>query len=75
MKRKVFFAASLLFFGWSVTACEELIGCKKCQDVTYEDGIEVFATPETEYCGDELVAKEATPDLPIGNQIIKVECR
>jgi hypothetical protein len=75
MKRKLFFAASFLLIAWSFTACEALSGCKVCQDVTYENNQEVFSTSETEFCGDDLIAKEATPDVSVGNQVIKVECR
>ncbi len=75
MKRKLFYIVTYLILALIVNSCEALIGCKKCKDVTYEDGIEVFSTPETEYCGDELVEKESTPDAPVGNQILKVECR
>jgi hypothetical protein len=31
--------------------------------------------PETEYCGADLIAKEATPDITIGTVTTKVECR
>jgi len=75
MKRKFLYLLSFLFLAWIANSCEALSGCKKCQDVTYEDGVVVFATPETEYCGEELIKKESIPDAPVGNQIIKVECR
>jgi hypothetical protein len=74
MKRKFLFLVSFLLLASIVNSCEAIIGCKKCQDVTYEDGKEVFATLETEYCGDELIKKESIPDTPVGNQILKVEC-
>jgi len=74
MKRKIAFIAMLLFISWAANSCEALSGCKVCQDITYEDGKEVFSTPETEFCGDELIAKETTPDATFGNQIIKVKC-
>lgn len=74
MKSKSLFIAALLFISWAVNSCEALSGCKVCQDITYEGGKEVFSTPETEFCGDQLIAKEATPDITVGNQIIKVEC-
>lgn len=75
MKRKILLAALSVLLAVAVNSCEALSGCKVCQDVTYEDGVEVYATPETEFCGDELVKKEATDDVTVGNQVIKVRCR
>jgi hypothetical protein len=75
MKSRILFIAVLLFLCWSVNSCEMISGCKICQDITYENGQEVFASPETEFCGDELIAKETTPDVTVGNQTIKVKCR
>jgi hypothetical protein len=75
MKGKILFIAALLFICWAANSCEALSGCKICQDITYEDGKEVFATPDEEFCGDELIAKESTPDATVGNQVIKVKCR
>jgi hypothetical protein len=75
MKKQVLFGAAFLFIVCSVTSCEKLGGCKKCKDVTYENNSVVFSSPETEYCGTDLLIKEATEDVPIGSQIIRVECR
>jgi hypothetical protein len=74
VKSKFLFIAAFLLLSWAANSCEALTGCKVCQDVTYEDEKEVYSTAETEFCGDDLIKKEATPDLPIGKQIIKVEC-
>jgi hypothetical protein len=63
MKTKLVFGAAFLFVVWAATSCEALSGCKKCKDVIYE------------YCGAELIAKEATPDVTVGSQTTKVECR
>ncbi|MBK7711322.1 MAG: hypothetical protein IPJ37_10515 [Bacteroidales bacterium] len=75
MKNRIKFIAALLFICWAANSCEAISGCKVCQDVTYENGLEVFSSPETEFCGDELIAKETTPDVTVGNQVIKVKCR
>jgi hypothetical protein len=75
MKRKFISGAVFVLLAWAATSCEALTGCKVCQDVTYENNSVLYSSPETEFCGDELIKKEATPDLPIGNQVIKVECR
>jgi hypothetical protein len=74
MKSKSVLFAVLLFIYWAANSCEALNGCKVCQDITYEDGKEVFSTPDKEFCGDELLTKEATPDVTVGNQTIKVKC-
>jgi hypothetical protein len=74
VKSKLYITAIFLLLAWAANSCEALTGCKVCQDITYEDGKEVSSTPETEFCGDDLIKKEATPDLPIGKQIIKVKC-
>lgn len=74
MKRKIISAAVFILLSWAATSCEALTGCKVCQDVTYENNAILYSSPETEFCGEELIKKEATPDLPLGNQVIKVEC-
>jgi hypothetical protein len=75
MKRKLLFGSAFLFIMFSVTSCEKLGGCKVCQDVRYEAGAVIGATAETEFCGTQLIQKEATPDLTIGSITTKVECR
>jgi hypothetical protein len=75
MKRRVLFGAGILLITWSVTSCEKLGGCKVCQDVTYENNVVVFASPEEKYCGADLLIKESTKDVINYNQVIKVECR
>jgi hypothetical protein len=75
MKTKLVFGAAFLFVVWAATSCEALSGCKKCKDVIYERGSVVNSGSEIEYCGAELIAKEATPDVTVGSQTTKVECR
>jgi hypothetical protein len=75
MKTKLLFGAAFLFVAWTTTSCEVLSGCKVCKDVTYENGAVLFSGVETEYCGADLIAKEATPDVTVGTHTIKVECR
>jgi hypothetical protein len=74
MKRKLLFGASLLFIAWAATSCEDLL-CKFCKNVTYENGAVINSGTETEYCGADLITKEATPDVTIGSLTTKVECR
>lgn len=78
MKKKLVFAASFILVAWSLTSCEALFqNCKICQTNTYENGTLTDEGEEAEYCGADLLTKEATPDIPIPalNQVIKVECR
>jgi hypothetical protein len=75
MKRKLFFGATFLFIAWAAGSCESISGCKVCKNVTYENGSVVNSTSETEYCGSDLVKKEATPDVTVGSLTTKVECR
>jgi hypothetical protein len=75
MKRKLLFGAAFLCVAWAVTSCEALSGCKKCRDVIYENGSVVNPGTDVEYCGTELIKKEATPNVTIGALTTKVECR
>jgi len=75
MKKKLIFAAAFLLMASAFSSCEGLFQkCKMCATNTYENGTLVIAGSEAEYCGTDLVTKEAVPDIPVGNQIIKVEC-
>jgi hypothetical protein len=76
MKKKLMFAAGFLLIAWSVTSCDSLFKkCKFCKTVTYENGNVTNSGTETEYCGTDLVTKEATPDIHVGSLTTKVECR
>jgi hypothetical protein len=75
MKRKLIIAAFFLLIASTFTACEGLFqNCKMCATNTYENGTLVIQGSEVEYCGSDLITKEAVPDIPVGAQIIKVEC-
>jgi hypothetical protein len=75
MKKNLLFAAAFMFITWAATSCEALSDCKYCRNVTYENGIVINSGPESEYCGAELIKKEATPDVTVGSLTTKVECR
>jgi hypothetical protein len=75
MKRKLIFGAAFFCIMWGFTACEDILDCKFCRNVTYENGVVVNEGPEVEYCGAELIAKEATPDVTVGSLTTKVVCR
>ncbi|HUX96126.1 MAG TPA: hypothetical protein VMV47_10365 [Bacteroidales bacterium] len=73
MKRKILFGAVVLFLAWAATSCED--NCGFCKTVTYEDGVVINQTAETEYCGTDLLTQKAKPDITIGSLVTKVECR
>ncbi|HQG55621.1 MAG TPA: hypothetical protein PL101_10410 [Bacteroidales bacterium] len=76
MKKKLVFWMFIMFVAWSFTSCENLFQkCKLCKTVTYENGTVISETDEVEYCGADLVKKEATPPITVGNLTTKVECR
>lgn len=76
MKKKIVFGVFLLLMAWSFTSCDALFKkCKLCKTVTYDGTIVVSETDEVEYCGADLVKKEATPPVTIGGLTTKVECR
>ena len=75
MKRKLIIAASFILMASAFTSCKDLFQtCKMCATNTYEGGTLVIPGSDVEYCDAALIAKEATPDIPVGAQIIKVEC-
>lgn len=73
MKKKIFYAASFFLIVLVAPSCEK--SCKFCKSVTYENGVVQNSGSETEYCGTDLIAKEATPDVTVGALTTKVECR
>jgi hypothetical protein len=73
MKRKILFGAGLMFIAWAATSCES--DCGFCKNVTYENGAVINTGTETEYCGTDLVAQKAKPDIKVGSLTTKVECR
>lgn len=76
MKKKLLYATVFVLIAWSFTSCNSLSkNCKFCKTVTYENGNVVNSGTETEYCGTDLIAKEATPDITVGSLTTKVECR
>jgi hypothetical protein len=74
MKRRLIYGAAFLFVMFSMTSCEAIGDCKVCQDVKYENGVVISASPETQYCGTELINQESRPDFTLGSVTTKVEC-
>jgi hypothetical protein len=73
MKKKLLFAAALVFITLAFTSCTKT--CKTCKQVAYVNGSwDHDIKSDQEYCGAELLTIEATPDAPIGNEIVKWEC-
>jgi len=75
MKKKILFGAGLFFVAWAFTACDALGDCGFCKTVTYENGVVINSSAETEYCGTDLITQKAKPDITIGSLVTKVECR
>lgn len=73
MKKRLIFAVAFILIAISFNACEGK--CKFCKTVTYENGTVINEGSETEYCGADLIKKEATPDVVIGSLRTAVECR
>jgi hypothetical protein len=73
MKKKLLFAATLVFIACVFTSCSKT--CKTCRQVSYINGsFDHIVKNDQEYCGTELIVIEGTPDAPIGNETIKWEC-
>lgn len=49
MKKKILFGAGLFFVAWAFTACDALGDCGFCKTVTYENGVVINSSAETEY--------------------------
>jgi hypothetical protein len=74
MKRKLIITAAFILVTLSFSSCED--SCKVCQQNTYNSGgTRVSSGSETEYCGAELIAIEATKDVTVGGNTTKWECR
>lgn len=76
MYKKLVFGIFLAIISFSFTGCEELLdNCKVCSLNTYEDGVLINSSSETEYCGSKLVTILATKDIVDGGLVTKWECR
>jgi hypothetical protein len=75
MKRNLIIGTTFLFMVWAFTSCESLSDCGFCKDVTYENGSVINESAETEYCGQDLIDKKATPPVNVGALTTKVQCR
>jgi hypothetical protein len=75
MKRKILFGTGVLFVAWAFTSCNPLSDCGFCKTVTYDSGVSINESAETEYCGTDLLTQKAKPDITVGTLVTKVECR
>jgi hypothetical protein len=74
MKRKLYYAAFLVFIAFSFTSCQK--NCKVCQQNTYDSGGTILTTgSETEYCDAYLLGIEATKDVTVAGVTTKWVCR
>ena len=74
-KRRLAFFAACLLIAFSFGACEELLDdCETCRYNVYVDGVFSYSELEGEYCGADLIAKKAAPDVTVGTTVTKFEC-
>lgn len=68
-------AATISLLG--LTSCLPEESCKFCQAVVYDvnTGAEIDRQDATEYCGDDLLAKENANPVIIGNEKTVWECK
>jgi hypothetical protein len=65
MKKKVLYAVALLMMASLFNSCED--SCKTCSYVIYDSNDEfVRSELAAEYCGADLIARQAAPDVVVG---------
>ncbi|MBE0675063.1 MAG: hypothetical protein IH591_10410 [Bacteroidales bacterium] len=70
MKKIALYATGFVLMAVSLTSCEGLFEtCKVCELVKYDDGVEIDRGTAIEYCGADLVAKEALGIYSIGGSL------
>ena len=81
MKKKVLIFASFLLLAAGLTSCEGLLDdCETCRYNVYDKDMNLlYSELEAEYCGAELIAKKAAPDVVTGEgtdneKTTKFEC-
>lgn len=78
MKKKIFFAALVMFIALGFNSCEALSDCETCKIVTKNSGGTVTDSGvEAEYCGAALIAfKAANPTVtdPVTGSVTSLEC-
>ncbi|MDR2887882.1 MAG: hypothetical protein LBV26_07790 [Bacteroidales bacterium] len=75
MKTKIILLALLVFIAWAAPSCDSGDDCGYCRTVTYDNGFKTQESPETEYCGLDLLTQQTRQDVKIGSQVTKTECR
>lgn len=80
MKKKVLFFAAFLVIAAGITSCEKILeNCEICRYNVYINGVFSYSELEAEYCGSDLVARKAAPDVITGEgsdheTVTKFEC-
>jgi hypothetical protein len=75
MKKRIFYLACLILLASVATSCGKLAGdCKNCKKVYYIGTIWDHDDSETQYCGTDLIAIEATGPQTVGSYTVKWEC-
>lgn len=75
MKKKIFYLGALLLIAISFHSCEAIKdNCKQCRYNVYVDGAFSYSEFEAEYCGTDLITRQAAPDVVVDNTVTKFEC-
>lgn len=76
MKRKVLLGVVFIFAAWAASSCDSLGKCQTCKYVSYENGQVITPNAsESQYCGTDLIARQAKDDVTVGSVTTKFECR
>lgn len=80
MKKKILFFIAFLVIAAGITSCEKTSEhCETCRYNVYINGVFSYSELEAEYCGADLVARKAAPDVIVGEgtdheTVTKFEC-
>ena len=73
MRRKILYAAGLLFLSFAFRSCD-MGGCQTCQWVEYYNNNRVAEGEPTEYCDTDLAAIKAQDPIINGSSKTQWEC-
>lgn len=75
MKKKLLYLGAFLLIVSFASSCEKLKdNCKQCRYNTYVNLAFTSAELEAEYCGTDLITRQAAPDVTVGDSVTKFEC-
>ena len=76
MKKTLIYLACVIVFTCIATSCQKILNdCKNCKKVYYTNGTTFdHEDPESQYCGTDLIAIEATGPVTYGSYTVRWEC-